>query len=251
MRTTEIYSTKAEKYAKYRWDYSLQAIEAIIQIAHVTEQTLAADIGAGTGMLTKHFAGRVRHIYAVEPNDEMRKIAEGQLERFENCSVIKGCAEAIPLGNQSVDLITVAQALHWFDPTRTRAEFRRVLKPKGWLTAIRNYGVDQTLNQAMGRICAEADRAGLLEAVPHPEEKPVSYYCGHEDIQRLTYEIEEKQNWDEFIGSLLSASYMPEESHPSYPRLERVARQVFDDLSENGELRVRGETELIIGQVLF
>ena len=51
---------------------------------------------------------------------------------------VKGTAEATTLADGSVDLITAAQAFHWFDRARTRAEFERILKPGGWVALIWN-----------------------------------------------------------------------------------------------------------------
>jgi ubiquinone/menaquinone biosynthesis C-methylase UbiE len=249
MKPTKIYSSKAAKYAKYRWGYSLQAIETIIRVAHVYEQSVVADIGAGTGMVIKYFLGRVKHIYAVEPNDEMRKIAEDELSDCGKCSVINGQAEDIPLEDQSIDLITVAQEIHWFDPELTKREFLRILKPNGWLAIIRNNGVDKKLNEAIGRLYVVENGVDLTILANRPEQKPMSFYYGHEDIHQMTYGFDEEQNWEEFIGSLLSASYMPDESHPLYRKLPRASRAVFDEFSEDGELRVRGQTVLTIGQV--
>ena len=60
MDTTEVFSSKAEKYAKYRWDYAPQAIQTILEVTQVSRQSSVADIGAGTGILTKHFMGKVK-----------------------------------------------------------------------------------------------------------------------------------------------------------------------------------------------
>ena len=75
MKNTEVFSSKAEKYARYRWDYALQAIEIIFDRAQLSKHSVVADIGAGTGILTKHFVGRVKRVFAVEPNGPMRQMA--------------------------------------------------------------------------------------------------------------------------------------------------------------------------------
>jgi hypothetical protein len=48
------YSSKAEKYAKYRWGYAAQAIQTIFDVTGISSQSCVADIGAGTGILTGH-----------------------------------------------------------------------------------------------------------------------------------------------------------------------------------------------------
>ncbi len=93
------------------------------------------DLGAGTGKLTRSLVARGLDVIAVEPLAEMRaKLAEALPE----VRALEGTAEAIPLPDDSVDAITVAQAWHWVDPERAKAEAARVLRPGGTLGLIWN-----------------------------------------------------------------------------------------------------------------
>jgi ubiquinone/menaquinone biosynthesis C-methylase UbiE len=126
MEPTTAYSTKASYYARYRWHYA-DAVQALVDIAQLGSRSVVADVGAATGILSKQLAARcsVKRIYAIEPNDEMRILAQEQLASHPNCTVLAGTAEAIPLPDETFDLIAVAQAIHWFEPEAARAEFRR------------------------------------------------------------------------------------------------------------------------------
>src|SRR5574338_1161320 len=128
MDTKKVFSKKAEKYAKYRWDYAAAAIETMINVTRISVNSTVADIGAGTGILTRHFIGRAQKIYAVEPNFELRQILTRDLGKFPSISVMDGCAEDTKLPDMSVNVITVAQAIHWFDPEPARLEMMRILK---------------------------------------------------------------------------------------------------------------------------
>ena len=77
--TTHAFDGKAEAYAHHRLDYSPVAIEAILAIAGLGKASAMADLGAGTGMLTRHFAARVGSVFAIEPNDDMRALALASL----------------------------------------------------------------------------------------------------------------------------------------------------------------------------
>ncbi len=88
------------------------------------------DLGAGTGKLTRSLAGRGLEVVAVEPIDEMRASLAAALPEVE---AVAGTAEEIPLPDDSIDAITVAQAWHWVDP-----EAARVLRPGGTLGLIWN-----------------------------------------------------------------------------------------------------------------
>jgi 16S rRNA A1518/A1519 N6-dimethyltransferase RsmA/KsgA/DIM1 with predicted DNA glycosylase/AP lyase activity len=87
------YSSKAGKYARCRWDYAPGAIGAVFELARLSAGSRIADIGAGTGILTRHFAGRVGHVFAVEPNREMRQMLERELGAEASCSITAGSAE--------------------------------------------------------------------------------------------------------------------------------------------------------------
>jgi SAM-dependent methyltransferase len=242
------YSSKAEKYARCRWDYAPPAIQAVFDSAHITRASCVADIGAGTGILTRAFVGRAGLVFAVEPNAEMRHMAEKTLRPDAACVIVDGSAEATTLPDHTVDVITVGQAIHWFDPQPTRAEFLRILKPGGWLAVLRNYGTDDQLNKATDGLLTPENGVDFARVARPPDRKPVGFYYGHEAFQIKTFPFSFRQDWEGFIGALLTASYMPDEDHPLYKNLESAARRVFDEFSTDGWLEVIGETELYIGQ---
>jgi len=98
----------------------------------------SVDLAAGTGLLTRFLADRGASVTAVEPDDRMadviRRTARG-------VTVLVGSAEAIPLPEASVDLVTVSSAWHWFDHQRAPVEIARILRPGGRLVVLWN-GVD-------------------------------------------------------------------------------------------------------------
>ncbi len=90
-----------------------------------------ADIGSGTGLLSKLFLRNGNRVFGIEPNDEMRSLAEQSLFSFPNFVSVKGSAENTTLTDSSIDLVTIGQALHWFDPQKTIREFARILREDG------------------------------------------------------------------------------------------------------------------------
>ena len=94
------------------------------------EANTVLDLAAGTGKLTALLAERYPEVVAVEPLPTMRKILR---ERVPKASALAGTAEAIPLDDESVDAIFVAEAFHWFDSAAAAQEIQRVLRPSGWL----------------------------------------------------------------------------------------------------------------------
>jgi ubiquinone/menaquinone biosynthesis C-methylase UbiE len=248
MDTTKVFSTKAEKYAKFRWDYAADGIETVVNLTQISVHSIVADIGAGTGILTKHFIGKAQEIYAIEPNFELRQILTRELGAFPSVSVIDSCAEATKLPDNCVDVITVAQAIHWFDPEPTRQEMMRILKVHGWLVLIRNYGADNEANKAIQSLMTEEYGANFSVVTEQPKVKPSSFYFGNGDFQTFSFPFAFRQGWEEFIGTLTTVSFMPDEDHPIFPKLETEAKRIFSQYSSNGYWKVEGETELIIGR---
>jgi ubiquinone/menaquinone biosynthesis C-methylase UbiE len=133
---TDIFTGKAQAYAAARPGYPDEAIAYICSL--VPKSAVFADIGAGTGKFTELVACRNYELYAVEPNQDMRGELESVLAPYANARIVPGTAEATTLPNVSVDVITCAQALHWFDPHAFAAECRRILRPGGIVITIYN-----------------------------------------------------------------------------------------------------------------
>ena len=246
MDTVDVFSSKAKRYAQYRWDYAPQAVQTLFDRTEVSSRSVVADIGAGTGILTAHLIGRVKQVFAVEPNAGMRQIAITELGGRPTCQVIDGRAEATTLPDDCVDLIVVAQALNWFDPEPTRREFLRILKPDGWLATLRNRGTDPLVGAALkGIFPPQTDTEDLMIG----RGKGIGFYLGSDDFLRETYAFATRQTWEEFIGSLSTASYAPEEGGPLYVEFVRAARQVFDRFSSGGVVEGPAETGLCLGRV--
>lgn len=133
---TENFTGKAEAYAKGRPGYPKAAIETIVRLA--PSGTVFADIGAGTGKFTVKLAERGYSVFAVEPNSDMRGQLAITLASFLNAKIMDGTAEATTLPDHSIDILTVAHALHWFNLDAFREECHRVVKPGGLVIAIYN-----------------------------------------------------------------------------------------------------------------
>jgi ubiquinone/menaquinone biosynthesis C-methylase UbiE len=182
--TTSVYSSKATKYAKYRWDYSPCAIQTICDVASLSAESVVADIGAGTGILARHFVDAAGRVFAVEPNAEMRRVAAQSLAQHPSCHVINGRAEATTLSDCSIDLITVAQAIHWFEPEPARSEFLRIIKPQGWLAVLRNNGTDTALNAAIENAVVREHGIDTSSRECLPGKEPTRFYFGSDAFQR-------------------------------------------------------------------
>ena len=240
---------KAGTYARNRLDYSLQAIEAIIAVAGLGKTSAIADLGAGPGMLTRHFADRVGHLFAIEPNDDMRTLARSRLGRFASLHVINGTAQATGLPDHSVDAVTAGRAIQWFDPAPAQAEIRRILRPGGWLIAVRTPVTDAYSSAALERL--RDGRLSVHEEISRRQRQAdVRDYFGGDNHIRLAYPGTAQETWPEFLGRMKSLSFAPQSGDPGYDDFERVAREIFDGGAVDGLLRVEYATEVLMKQIV-
>jgi ubiquinone/menaquinone biosynthesis C-methylase UbiE len=143
----ERFSNRVDDYMRYRPDYPRPFLQLLERECGLGKGSVVADVGSGTGMLTRLLLESGAQVIGVEPNAAMRAAAERELGREPRFRSVDGSAEAARLADASVDLITAAQAFHWFDTVRARSEFSRILKPRGWVALAWNQRKDSSFNR--------------------------------------------------------------------------------------------------------
>ena len=116
------FSSKVADYVASRPDYAPSLLTTLREQCGLTNGACIADVGAGTGILSRSLLESGCQVIAVEPNAAMRAAAETALAGRPGYRSVAGSAEAMPLAAGAVDLITAAQAFHWFDPEPARRE---------------------------------------------------------------------------------------------------------------------------------
>jgi trans-aconitate methyltransferase len=235
------YTGRAAGYAQHRWTYAPAAIDYIAAEAGLTADSVVADIGAGTGMLSAQFMQRAGRVLAIEPDPAMRASA--------TFAMIDARADATTLPDGSVDLVTVGRALHWFPPGTTPREFARILKSRGWLAVIRVSAAHPELTAAVQETKTEANGWNTeLEAVRR-RPLPLALYFGHEDYARQCFPSAVREEWPAFFGRLCSYSVSPDPSHPRFEAFEQASRTVFDRFATGGGVTIPLATEVVLGRV--
>ena len=125
------FGSEAAAYERGRPSYPPEAIDWLLPPG--ARDVL--DLGAGTGKLTTRLVERGLEVIAVDPIAEMLELLSSALP---DTPALLGTAEQIPLPDNSVDAVLVAQAWHWFDPEQAVAEVARVLRPGGRLGLVWN-----------------------------------------------------------------------------------------------------------------
>ena len=125
------HSGQAALYAKFRPDYDAGIIDSVL--SRVTGRNSFLDVACGSGQLTIQIAPHFKNAIGVDRS--YQQLQEAKI--LNNIKYISGSAFDLPVESASVDLVTVAQGLHWLTPYSTFfAEVNRVLKPFGTFTAL-------------------------------------------------------------------------------------------------------------------
>jgi len=145
------FGAEAAAYERGRPSYPPEAIDWLLPPDAVD----VLDLGAGTGKLTTRLVERGLGVVAVDPIPEMLELLSNSLP---DTPALLGTAEEIPLPDDSVDAVLVAQAWHWFDPELAAKEVARVLRPGGRIGLVWNTR-DERLGwvKDLGRIIGHED----------------------------------------------------------------------------------------------
>jgi ubiquinone/menaquinone biosynthesis C-methylase UbiE len=125
----------AAAYDRARPSYPAEVIAHIVGHGGIGPGRRVLDVAAGTGKLTRLLVPSGADVAAVEPMAAMRQRLARTVPTAE---ILDGTAERLPLPDDSVDVVTVAQAFHWFDAGLALAEMHRVLRPGGHLFLLWN-----------------------------------------------------------------------------------------------------------------
>ena len=247
----EKFTGKATIYEKYRPEYPKEFIDYLYSELGFSKDSAIADIGSGTGILSKQMLERGSKVICVEPNENMRQMAERALAAYSNFISTGGSAEDTKVQEKSVDFITVAQAFHWFEVEMFKLECQRIIKPGGKVVLVWNSRVTNSeLVTENGKIC-EKICLNFKGFSGGQEENPESFSSFFKD-GICEYKILENNlsfDMDSFIGRNLSASYAPKEGDSNYEQFVNELSNLFAKYSVNGKLIMPNITRSYAGYV--
>ena len=221
----------ADVYERARPEYPAEAVDWIAERLDLRPGRTVLDLGAGTGKLTRALLPTGARVIAVEPGDAMR----AELERAVPSAVaLRGSAEALPLGDDSVDAITVGQAFHWFRHDEAIPELHRVLRRGGPVALVWNSRDQEApLHQEIGDLIAPfvpPDR-------PPPDQWPLalekSPLFGPLEEQRFSFS--QQLDADALAERIASVSFVAAASADGRRRLDVQLRGVAERLGGSVE----------------
>jgi ubiquinone/menaquinone biosynthesis C-methylase UbiE len=251
MDTLHRFSNRVDNYIKYRPDYPVGIIAFLKQEGLLTNDSVIADIGSGTGISSELFLKGGNIVYGVEPNKEMREAAERILKEFKSFISIDATAEATTLKDNSIDLVIAGQAFHWFDKQKCKSEFKRILKPEGYVVLMWNdRRTDSTLFLRSYEDFIKMFATDYLE-VNHKniDEKIFNDFYGSENYKIKSFDNFQYFDLEGLKGRILSSSYMPAEGHKDFDFMMSVLKKIFNRFQENGKVTIEYDTKIYYGKL--
>lgn len=252
---TERFSDRADSYMRARPGYPAEVATHVAQELALPEDAVVADLGSGTGLSAEPFLRAGFAVIGVEPNAAMRDAGDAWIAgllphaRFRS---VAGSAEATTLPDASVDLVIAAQAFHWFDVPRCRAEAQRILRSvagRQCAALIWNERIAEGTAFAVGyeRLLQDfgIDYREIMHR--HALEPAIAEFFGGDTWREARFFNPTELDWDTLVARVDSASYMPKPGMPTHaPMLARL-REIYDESARDGRVRMDYTTRVFAG----
>ncbi len=248
MNNTSRFDDKGDIYAKTRPGYAAGLFDFIKNTLTVPADSTFADIGSGTGIFSDLLLKSGYKVYAVEPNEDMRRKADEKLSIYNGFTSVNGTADNTTLAKRSVDCVSTAQAFHWFNAETFKSECRRILKPGGKVIIVYNTrNENNSCNKALADICSRycPEFHGFSNGMN--ERKCLDFFDNECKIFRA--ENNQTYNRQGFINRTLSSSYSLCETDNNFTDYLVEINKLFDYFSVHGTLTVPVSTVAYAGQV--
>lgn len=248
--TVARFSNRVANYVKYRPGYPAEVSGLFRDEMGLRPESVVADIGSGPGISARLFIENGNTVYCVEPNAAMRAAAEEIFSGIDGFDSVDGTAENTTLGDRSVDYVVAAQAFHWFEPTRTMAEFNRILRPRGFVALMWNERQTDSTAFLRGYENILLRFATDYAAVRHDnitDGQLAAFF--QKEFERRTFENVQVFDYQGLLGRLLSSSYMPAKDDPRFSAMDAELRTLFAKHAEGDRIKVFYDTNIFFTQI--
>ena len=247
---TARFSDRVENYVRYRPGYPPEVLDLLRAECGLQPSHVVADIASGTGVFTRLLLENGNSVFAVEPNLEMREMGIHQLEAYYRLVSVAGTAEETTLRSASVDFVTAAQAAHWFDLPRARAEFARILRPEGWCVLIWN-----ERRTATTTFLREYEQLLLTYGTDYKEVRHerttalIHEFFAPARCEERVFSLRQQFDYEGTAGRLLSSSYAPLEGHLNHAPMMQELRRIFRAYARDNEVEFEYNTRVYYGHL--
>jgi SAM-dependent methyltransferase len=246
---TKRFSDRAEAYGKYRPSYPKELV-SWLGGQFKTRRLKVADAGSGTGIFSRLLLEAGCEVWGVEPNQAMREAAETFLSDFGSFHSIPRTAEDTGLPRESFDLVTAAQAFHWFHPENARREFLRLLKPEGRVALVWN---NRETESPFGR---DYETFLVEHSVDYPKvrardraaQEEMRRFFGQGGHKLVKFPHSQILDWEGLWGRFLSTSYSPKVGDARFEPAKRRLEEIFRERAQGGKVSMRYDAELFFGR---
>lgn len=250
MDPKERFSDRVDDYVRYRPGYPPAVRDLLARLGPLGAGRVVADVGSGTGIFARLLLETGAHVIGIEPNAAMRAAAEKALSGDPEFESRAGSAEATGLADASVDLVTAAQAFHWFDPARARIELARILKPGGQVALVWNQRKDTPINRDYEAMLERfaPDYANVHEQDRAAEPKIRAFFAPSA-AELATFDNEQRLDSRGLRGRLTSSSYAPRADSPLHEPMMAELDAIFRRHEQGGQVAIVYETVVWYGRL--
>jgi SAM-dependent methyltransferase len=247
---TRRFSDRAADYERYRPGYPPALIAFLRERRALRDGGSVADVGSGTGISSALFLDADCDVYAIEPNDAMRDVAERNLGADPRFHSVAARAEATTLDDASIDLVAAGTAFHWFDRDATRREFARILRGDGFVALFWNVrSLDSPFMRDYEKLLrVHCDGYANVNARERADDASLRAFFGR-DVAKATFANPQPLDFDALRGRLMSSSYSPREGDPRHEATIAALRALFDAHADNGRVAMLYDTDVHLGRL--
>ncbi len=244
------FSSRVANYVKYRPSYPNQIIDTLIEQLKLTPASNIADIGAGTGIFSQLLLERGLSVTAIEPNQKMLAAAKAQLNVYADFRYRNNSAADTGLTSNSLDLITVAQAFHWFNNEESIDEFKRILKNQGQLALIWNQrDLDCQIQQQYHQLLNEYSESYQNVNHMNLSAEQIKQYFTPNPVQVFEFKHKQQLDYASLLGRLLSTSYCPASHSQQFTDLTAALKELFERYSKHGKIDFNYTSKMYLGRL--
>lgn len=241
-------NAKTSSHNQNEYRYPVDILKVLSKICGFSRDKTIADIGCGTGILSGLFLQNGNEVVCVDPNRQMIERAKQRLSRFRNVSYLEAFAESTGIAENSVDIISVGQAFHWFNREGAGREFRRILKDDGtvvliWNDMIKSVG---TFSDEYDRICGtfcpgyHKSDSGILK-----DEAIIGFFNSF--LGKYEFPNIHHFDLDGILKKFESTSYAITPECPNYAKMRKELENAFTRYERRGVVEMLYKTIMYVG----